>query len=104
MLFADEVPPRFAEIVSGFDVPVLLRHPSIWSNALIHRSIAISQRQWLYEALAVRERLDEATPLETRVNVLTGLANIMTNLGRHDDALAVLEKFTWADEPLPERY
>ncbi|MGA7571286.1 MAG: hypothetical protein WCA80_10805, partial [Candidatus Aquilonibacter sp.] len=104
VLFADEVPSRFAEIVSGFDVPVLLRHPSIWSNALIHRSIAISQRQWLYEALAVRERLDEATPLETRVNVLTGLANIMTNLGRHDDALAVLEKFTWGDETLPERY
>ena len=104
VLFADEVPSRFAEIVSGFDVPVLLRHPSIWSNALIHRSIAISQRQWLYEALAVRERLEETTPLETRVNVLTGLANIMTNLGRHDDALAVLEKFTWADESLPKRY
>ena len=104
MLFADEASPRFAEIVSGFDVPVLLRHPSIWSNALMNRSISISQRQWLYEALAVRERLDEHTPLETRVNAFAGLANILTNLGRHDDALAELDKFTWGDEHLPERY
>jgi DNA-binding SARP family transcriptional activator len=104
VLFADELPPRFAEIVSGFDVPVLLRHPSIWSNALTNRSVAISQRQWLYEALAVRERLDERTPLATRVNVLTGLANIFTNLGRHDDALAVLAKFSWGSAALPPRY
>ncbi len=104
VLFADELSPRFAEVVSGFDVPVLLRHPSIWSNALTTRSIAISQRQWLYEALAVRERLDERTPLETLVNVLTGLANILTNLGQHEDALAVLQKFSWGDDALPPRY
>ncbi|MGD0968472.1 MAG: winged helix-turn-helix domain-containing protein [Candidatus Aquilonibacter sp.] len=104
VIFADELSPRFAEVVSGFDVAVLLRHPSIWSNALTNRSIAISQRQWLYEALAVRERLDECTPLETRVNVLTGLANILTNLGQHEDALAVLQKFSSSKEALPPRY
>ena len=104
VLFADEVRPRFAEIVGRLPARALLRYPGIWASAFVIRSSSISQRQWLYEALAVAERIDDSTPLATRVGVLTSLANILTNLGRHEEALAALERMTSSGEPLPARY
>ncbi|HTW86266.1 MAG TPA: BTAD domain-containing putative transcriptional regulator [Candidatus Sulfotelmatobacter sp.] len=103
-LFVNEVPPLFAEVVGKLDERELMRHGALWAAATAVRSSGISQRQWLYEALAVREALTDDTPLPTRIGVLTSLGNVLTNLGRHDEALEIFEVLTPPGTALPDRY
>jgi len=103
-LFVSEMPPRFAELVARLDEQVMLRHAGLWAAATAVRSSAIPQRQWLYEALAVRERLTPETPLGTRVGVLASLGNVLTNFGRHDEALETFAQFAPPGLELPDRY
>ncbi|TAM75663.1 hypothetical protein EPN44_07785 [bacterium] len=103
-LFVSEIPPLFAEIVSRLDEGVVLRHAGLWAAATVVRSGAIPQRQWLYEALTARDQITPATPLSTRVGVFTSLGNVLTNLGRHDEALECFQQFVPAGVELPQRY
>jgi DNA-binding SARP family transcriptional activator len=103
-LFINEVPPLFAEVVAKIDERELLRHGGLWAAATAVRSGAIPQRQWLYEALAVREDLPADAPLATRVGVLVSLGNVLTNLGRHDEALEIFANLAPPGVTLPERY
>ncbi|TAM58090.1 hypothetical protein EPN52_11440 [bacterium] len=103
-LFVSDLPPLFAGIIARLDERTVLRHAGLWAAATAVRASAIPQRQWLYEALGVRERLPAETPLGRRVGVLTSLGNVLTNLGRHDEALEVFEQFAPPGVELPERY
>ena len=103
-LFVSEMSPLFAEIVSRLDERVLLRHAGLWAAATVVRSGAISQRQWLYEALTARDQITPATPLGTRVGVLASLGAVLTNLGRHDEALECFLQFAPSGVELPQRY
>jgi DNA-binding SARP family transcriptional activator/tetratricopeptide (TPR) repeat protein len=98
--FADP-PPTFAEIVSQIDTKVLLRYPAVWSGATKVRATLIPHRQWLHEALIVRDNLSEDSPIEVQMDVVASLANVLTNLGRHDEAIDAVERFATAHAGLP---
>lgn len=101
-LLLTDMPPVFADISAKLTPEVLLRHPAVWSAATAVRATAVPHRQWLHEALVARDNLSSDAPLTVRLGVLSSLANVLTNLGRHEEALEI---FRSCDEPdAPESY
>lgn len=103
-LFITNLPALFGELVNRLSERTIIGHLSLWAASTIVRSGSISPQQWLREALAARDRLEPETPVATRIGVLTSLGNVLTNLGRHDEALAAFDAFAEAGVELPQQY
>ncbi len=103
-LFVSDLPALFGEIVNGLSESAIFGHLGLWAASAIVRSGGISPQQWLREALAARDRLRPDTPAAARIGVLTSFGNVLTNLGRHDEALAAFDAFAETGVELSQQY
>ena len=94
--------PLFAEIVGSLDNAILVAHPGVWQAATLTRILSIPHEQWIAEGLAVREKLSPATPPAVRIGVMSSLANALTNLGRHAEAVQIFDEIDRAFPDLPQ--
>lgn len=92
-LWLSETPKEFIAAVSQISRGTLLRHPALWAASTAVRLTSIPHLQWLNEALVVFESLDETAPASVHLGVATSLGNVLSNFGRHDETLAVLDRF-----------
>jgi len=100
--FMSDLPPALAEVAARLDIEILMRHPAVWQAATLVRAVSISQKQWLHEALIVRERLTHETPAAVTIGVLAALGNALTNLGRHLEARAIFDDIRRRYAELPQ--
>lgn len=100
--FMSDIPPALAEAVARLDIEVFVRHPAVWQAATLVRAAAIPQKQWLHEALIVRERLARDTPAAVTIGVLASLGNALTNLGRHLEARAIFDDIRHRFAEMPQ--
>jgi ATP/maltotriose-dependent transcriptional regulator MalT len=100
---ASDLTPVAAEVIGRLETEVLLRHPSAWPASMTVRSANITLRQWLNEATVARERITPATPLPVRLGILTSFVDVLTNLGRHEEALEAIKEFDRPEVPPQNR-
>lgn len=91
--FTSDLAPELAEVIAKLGVEVFSRRPGLWQAAVPVRVTAITHGQWLHEALVARENLEASTPIRVRLGVLASLGNVLSNLGRHEEALAIYSRF-----------
>lgn len=84
---------EYAHVVQSIPPEVLVRYPTVWAAATPCRGPSLRQEQWLAEAEQIWLQLDSTTSPLTRSAVLASYANVLANVGRHAEALRLLDNF-----------
>lgn len=81
-------PVDTADITSQLDRATLLRHPSLWNTAMLHRALSLSLEERRAEALAAWEALSPDATADVIVGVANNVVNVYAITGEWDRLVA----------------
>lgn len=77
----------FSAVLQRLPQEVLLRHPQLYAVVMLFAGLAMSSEQRYRDAYAMRSRFDGSEDPVTRMSVDVAIANALSNLGHHREAL-----------------
>ncbi|HYZ15837.1 MAG TPA: hypothetical protein VE591_05525, partial [Candidatus Acidoferrum sp.] len=82
-----------AAVLGALDGKTLLEFPALWCAAMVHRGYAIAPDEWIRMAQSLWEHLPADADPQLKRSVFSSYINAYTNVGRLNDAAALLEQF-----------
>jgi DNA-binding response OmpR family regulator len=77
---------EFARILQGLPREVLLAHPRLFTVAMLFNGLSLTSEQRLQDTLEVLSRFEHALDRHTLYALRGTAANVLSNLGRHEEA------------------